>query len=213
MKSLEQVLVETVLLSRDVIEPSNQIVGIYPYGSVLYGPIHNNSDYDFVVIIESNNTVYEHYTTDDYDIHILSVDMYQKKLLEHDIMALEVYFNHKPIIKFETDFKLDLGILRNKISAVVSNSWVKAKKKVQLEDEDTFIGYKSLFHSIRILDFGIQIAETGKINDFESCKSVWNNILFMIHNGIDFEEVIQYYKPIQNANATKFRLLTPKDLK
>ncbi len=80
------------------------------------------------------------------------------------------------ILKMTNDlgitFKLDKTKLRVAISTIVSNSWVKGKKKLIVQgDYDLNLAIKSTFHSLRILDFGTQIAMEGKIikNRFPIC--------------------------------------------
>jgi hypothetical protein len=142
----------------------------------------------------------------------MSIETFKNKLLDHDILALETYFNDSPIVALPAiDFKLDLVKLRHKISAIVSNSWVKAKKKCLIENENHFVGLKSLFHSCRILSFGLQLAETGKITDFSCSQEIWYEILKMDADGIGIIEIMLNFKPQHNANATKFRNLTPKE--
>lgn len=213
MKDLRLILVETVLTMQKL--PADKIVGLYKFGSLVYGTAHENSDYDYVVILDVSGELYEHFENKDLDIHIFSTESYKAKLDEHDIMALETFFNPHPIIKYAVDFKLDLVKLRHKISAIVSNSWVKAKKKVLLEDEDSFIGLKSLFHSIRILDLGIQLAEYGNgstiVIDFESSRHIWKEILGMHAKNHSIEKILEHFKPQHNANASKFRMLAPKE--
>lgn len=210
MKPLEIVLVKTVLKSHFDIDP-DKLKGLYYYGSINYGTNQENSDYDFVAIVDMNNNDYLQYETPDVDIHIISINHYKTLLKQHDIMALETFFNPTPIIPYSTEFELDLKTLRHKISAIVSNSWVKAKKKVNLLGEDDYIGYKSLFHSIRILDFAVQLAETGKINDFQKMKPIWNEINFLVYAGKSIDEIMAHFKPNHNAMASKFRALAPKD--
>ena len=113
-----------------------KISGIYPYGSSTYGTFTEKSDYDFVVIADIGED-YIQFESPEIDIHVVSVKKYKQMLEDHDIMALETHFNPTPIKKFETTFKLNPQQLRRKISAVVSNSWVKAKKKFTLENEDS----------------------------------------------------------------------------
>lgn len=217
MKDLRLLLVGTILdlhygsLFANKKSFSEKIIGLCEFGSTTYGTTHKNSDYDFVVVLDLPLESYFQYCSDDVDIHIFSKPFFLKKLYEHDIMALEVYYNPKQIVSFDwVDFELDLVKLRHKISAIVSNSWVKARKKVNLENEDSFIGIKSLFHSLRILSFGIQLAE-NKIIDFESCKDDWKMILGMYERNHTIEEIMEYFKPSHNANASKFRILAPKE--
>ena len=208
MKPIKIILIQTILEMKYNIS-SDKIVGLYPFGSITYGTQTEKSDYDFVVIVDME-TDYIQYESEDVDIHIMSINRYKTLLDKHDIMALEVYFNPKPILKFETTTKIDLIKLRHSISKVVSNSWVKAFKKVSLENEDDWVGYKSLFHSLRILDFGIQIAKYGKITLYTNMQPLWKSIVVMINEGKDIETIMKYFKPLLNENSTEFRKLAPK---
>lgn len=209
MKSLKLLLVEQILEHKYNIT-SDKILGVCEFGSATYGTQTEKSDYDFVAIVDMDDG-YIQFESPDVDIHIMSKHHYLSKLESHDIMALEVYFNPDPLKKYEVDFTINKVKLRHKISAVVSNSWVKAKKKVNLENEDTWTGYKSLFHSIRILDFGIQMAAHGQIVDYKSSTHVWDEILEKVGAGVEFDEIMEYYKPKHNNKATFFRELAPKE--
>lgn len=209
MMNIHDQLIQTILLETHKI-PFDKILGIYPFGSITYNTVTDRSDHDFVVIVDMDVDYIQH-ESDMIDVHIISETRYKKMLVEHDIMALETYFNPMPIKKFDTEFKLNLPQLRQKISAIVSNSWVKAKKKVTLENEDTYSGYKSLFHAIRILDFGIQLAETGKIIDFKRSSHIWDEILMKVNNGEDFLDIMKFFKFHQNHQASYFRKLAPKE--
>jgi len=208
MKTKEQLLLEPILKNSYDIS-SSKIVGIYAFGSITYGTQTETSDSDYVVIVDMIED-YIQYESIDIDIHIVSINHYKALLDKHDIMSLEVYFNPYPIMKFEIDFTIDLIKLRHSISSVVSNSWVKAKKKCILENEDSWIGVKSCFHAIRILDFGIQIAKYGKIVSYTNTTPLWFDILKMVDNDVNMIDIMNYYKPQQNANATIFKKLAPK---
>lgn len=212
MEDLQLVFLVKMLELQFNITPED-IHTIYPYGSIVYGTNTNQSDEDYVVIVDGiNDDVHLQFESDFLDIHIITVDHFKFLLNRCDIMALEAYFSKWPIKNdLEIDFELNLPALRKSISHTVSNSWVKAKKKVKLENEDSWVGYKSLFHAIRILDFGIQIAETGKIEDYKRVSHLWTDILERVDRGDDFESIIKHFKPIQNANQTIFRKLAPKE--
>lgn len=210
MKNIENQLIGDILKDRYNIT-FEKIVGICPFGSITYGTVSEKSDHDFVVVAKDIVEDYIQYESELIDVHIMSINRFNKMLAEHDIMALETYFNPMPLKKIETPFELNLPQLRKKISATVSNSWVKAKKKVTLENEDTWTGYKSLFHSMRILDFGIQLAETGKIGDFQRVSHLWREILQKVEDGDNFLDIMEFYKPYQNERATYFRTLAPKE--
>ena len=143
---IEEILLRNILSER--VDDKN-IIGIYNYGSCLYGTSNENSDLDYCIVLEDKsgifyNEKYIQIETEDLDLHIMSKSFYEMLLVRHDIMALEMYYQEDPILKCEVDFELDLQVLRKSISSIVNNSWVKAKKKMTLEDEDSYIGLKSL---------------------------------------------------------------------
>jgi len=79
---------------------------------------------------------------------------------------------------------------------------------------------KSLWHSIRIVDFGTQIAKYGFIKDYESVNHYYNKInndylkfdSFEIRK--DFWDFIHNkYKPIFNNYLKEFRKFAPKENK
>src|SRR5437764_9853414 len=146
---------------------TEQIIVVYKYGSTVYGTHnHKTSDNDYIVVVKGDGEFsYDVKDIDDY--HVYSESAFIKKIEEHHIAILECIFQHEhdPYVKH---FRLDKEKLRRSISAISSNSFVKCKKK--LAEDDVYIGLKSLFHSLRILMFGIQIAKTGKIYDY-SCAN------------------------------------------
>src|SRR5690606_16367271 len=105
---------------------------------------------------------------------------------------------------------LNLTQLRRSISAVASNSFVKCKKKlIKGPDYNPYIAKKSLFHSLRILDFGIQIATHGKIMDFSSCNHLYRDIMSIESD--DWEIFKEKYTPLANSLKSKFKKVAPLD--
>jgi predicted nucleotidyltransferase len=199
------------------------------YGSIVYGTNTKISDIDVIYVFDSSEDIYEvieahkmpeFYDLPKIDIHYISSFTFQKLLNSHDIMTLETYYQLPNDYKEWFNFELNLDTLRRKISAVVSNSWSKARKKLDIPEESDYIALKSLFHSLRILSYGINLAENNKIDYLKvtldgiemTCKELWEDILKDYNNGFRWIEFKEKYKPIQNANATKFRLLAPKEL-
>ena len=99
--------------------------------------------------------------------------------------------------------------MRKEISATVSNSWVKAKKK--MADGEDYIAIKSLFHSFRIAYFGLQIAKTGAIYDYSEANHIWVEILKDYNfEAWSWEYYNDKYKKLHNALMTEFREYAPK---
>lgn len=158
-------------------------------GSRVYGTYEKGvSDTDYLVVVpDSFYNLLSQYPRHifEYKDKFANVD-YQfvcekdfiAQIEKHDIAALECIFS--PTLKgdskgmYQEYFKLDKWKLRESVSAVCSNSWVKAKKKLTVEkDYDLRIGQKSLWHSMRIYMFAIQIAQTGKIYDYSCANDLW----------------------------------------
>lgn len=200
------------------------------YGSIVYNTNTKISDTDIVYVFDSSEDIYEvieahkmpeFFDLPKIDLHYISTFAFQKLLNSHDIMALETYYQLPNDYKEWFNFELNLDTLRRKISAVVSNSWSKARKKLDIPEESDYIALKSLFHSLRILSYGINLAERNKIDYLRvtldgiemTCKELWEDILKDYSWGrFRWKEFKAKYTPIQNANATKFRLLAPKQL-
>lgn len=225
------VLAHKILKKLNLLQ-NETILHINYWGSIIYGTDNEKSDKDIVLIFESNKDIYDIIQTKDYpnlfnyelsnvDLHIISSKTFQILLNEHNIMALEVYYHTRSWLENYFEFNLNLDMLRRKISAVVSNSWSKARKKLDIPEEDDYLGLKSLFHSIRILSFGIDIASTENI-DFKhilinsktkekvKCSNLLQRITQKYESGWRWKEFKEHYTQLQNENATLFRILAPK---
>lgn len=195
-------------------------IAVFPYGSSVY---KNKvpEDFDFIIVsdkpyfqeqFEQNNIKYE--------ISNYSKDEFLARLKDHEISVLEcLYIPHRekylaPELSREIEsFTLDKEKLRESCSQKSSNSYVKAKKKLIVEEDfNLSVSYKSLWHSLRILDFGMQIAKTNKINP-ESCNDLYDQVikdyLFMKN---DWSKLHEKYKPIHNAIASEFKQECPKKI-
>ena len=123
-----------------------------------------------------------------------------------------LFLNNKKIKKNELDvnFSLNKNTLRHSISAKSSNSWVKAKKKfIVEEDYNPYIGQKSAWHAIRMLDFGIQLATLGKIENYSSS----NKLLNKITSCKSWSEIDENFRFMYNEKSSQFKLVAPKEIK
>lgn len=84
-----------------------------------------------------------------------------------------------------------------------------------MAQNDDYIGKKSLFHSLRIADFGIQIAKEGKITSFTKpySKNLVNESYMSLLNDVmslnTWDELKEKYQNIANNLRTEFRILAP----
>jgi predicted nucleotidyltransferase len=188
----------------------NDLVAVYCYGSRVYGNYNAHSDYDFIVV--TKNKPNEQYSDNLININFYTPEEHQARLDEHEISALECLFLAPEFVWFEKTkfkFKLDLNKLRHALSAKSSNSWVKAKKKLTVEkDYDFNVGRKSLFHSMRIITFGIQIATDGKITNYSASNDLYSEIM----DCYTWDEMFEEYKVEYNNLCSAFRKVAPKEL-
>lgn len=184
------------------------------YGSRVYGTDSDKSDYDYLAIVPNDSkadTGTEFYKNDT-NIHVFNRGDFQQQLNDHKIHALEAYYlpvpdEDDPCVKNQFHFQLDLGKLRESISEKASHSFVKAKKKIEVE-KDYYIGWKSLFHSLRILNFGTQIATVGSIENYSAANQYWFDILHA--QQYNWEYFKHRYQSIYNKLSTQFKLVAPK---
>lgn len=181
-----------------------RILRVYSYGSRVYGCNTEDSDYDYVIIVESNEDLYYNVEKINVNITVYSESEFIRRIRNHHITALECIFQEKddPYLQY---FELDKSQLRRSFSATASNSFVKCKKK--LKQGDYYIGKKSLFHSIRILGYGTQIALAGRIVDYSAYNSFHKIIMGMTTN--EWSDYEKLFKPIFNHKKSEFRRLAP----
>ena len=191
------------------IEQDNNTICAYIYGSRVYGSHHKDSDFDFITIVK-DKTVHSP-LLEFGDVTAYTVDEFQKLVNEHEISVLECIFL-KDEFKLKEDhkfnFELNKSTLRNSISSKASNSWVKCKKKFIVEqDFNPYIGKKSAWHSLRIFDFGTQIATQGKIVDYGSMNAILPDIMQLN----SWSEIDGAFRKFHNETASKFKAVAPKE--
>jgi len=206
-------LIHSTVLNKYNIKPED-ILNIYIFGSQVYGTATSNSDFDISLVIKNkigvNNQEIKHPIV---NIHIYEDDFFQEKLNEHKIGFLECIMADD-LFKIENKkffFNLNKSVLRKEISSVANNSWVKCKKKLLVEQDEYDIGVKSLFHSMRIADFGKQIAIKGKVEDFSSMNYLWDEIKY--RHDLTWNYLYETYKKDYNRLMSEFRLVAPKEEK
>lgn len=180
----------------------HEIIKLYEYGSTVYGTSTEKSDEDYIAIIDSEEDI-AYNVRGEVDYIAYSESMFVKAIKDHKISVLECIFQNVND-KYTQHFKLNTELLRREVSSISSNSYVKCKKK--LKEGETYVGLKSLFHSLRILDYGIQIANNSKIVDYTSSN---NYLIDIMEIGDDWNELHRKYKPIHNELKSKFREVCP----
>jgi len=166
----------------------SKLRNIYAFGSRVYGTYTVNSDIDFIVIASSmrlNEEIHEGI----YNIHITTPDAFKDQLDTHDVHCLECIYAPKEAhimsqIDYLGDFKVNIGQLKKMLISQSAWAWSKAQRRI--ERGNIIGGAKSLFHSFRILNFGLQIVYNDKIVDFKRANRYWNDIKNF--NGLDWAD-------------------------
>jgi len=184
----------------------SKIQCIYLYGSRCYGIDREDSDYDFTVVAKASVENVE-YVFDNFNIHVQTADYFQKRLDWNDPKVIEclLWSQQNSIVEnLNFEIKIVPSKYRHAVSQISSNSWVKAGKKI--EQGDIFIGQKSLYHSLRIPMYAIQVMKHGDIIDWKCANKYWEDII----QNDNWESLAKKYKPIRNKIMTEFRELCPK---
>lgn len=193
------------IVSESKIHPS-RVKNIYTFGSRVYGTFSENSDWDFIMIANTPNSTVE-IKSGMFNIHVMTQEQFLNSLKNHHSGCIECIlspdkFRIKEDLNF--DFKFNLPSLRHSFSHISSNSWIKAKKKIEQNDYHT--GIKSAFHSLRIPLFGIQIVKYGKIIDFTESNFVYERL--MSKRNWTFDEIDYEFRTLRDKILSDFRNLT-----
>jgi predicted nucleotidyltransferase len=198
-------------------QKTDNVLAVYPYGSRVYGTDSSTSDYDFIVVVSSllsNGVVVQ---SDQYSYNNLNINVYQKDhfqhlIDEHSISVLECVFLPASLVLLERHkfrYRFDESKLRSSISKKADNSWVKSKKKLIVEkDHNPYAAKKSLFHSLRILMFGLQIATKKRIVDYSEANELWHRI--SLDQSVDWEHYRAVYGLIYNDLKSRLRQAAKK---
>eukprot|EP01080_Neovahlkampfia_damariscottae_P006718 gene6718-10883_t len=185
---------------------------IFPIGSRLFENHNKDSDYDFIVVINTERIYYKkEISEDNYTLLIESRKSYVQKLKNHDPNYLiTLYIPDEKVIYGEKikQFELDYRLLYQKI--IEEKEYCLNKSKSFFE-QNKRISLKNLINSIRFISFGIQIFENEKIINYQIVNDLFHKIF-----SLDFEKWDDYYKKIVvylNKLETNFKYLNDSFIK
>lgn len=184
---------------------------MFSYGSQVYGTSHATSDTDCVIVNPTFPDDVDGTETPDslINTHLYREDTFQKMLDDHHVVAVECWLNPNSYVNSSSNltFTLDPSKLRQSFSATASNSWVKAKKKMDRNLPSTYnlyVGQKSAWHALRILMFAADLIKQGDIN-YQVANCYYDDIMTMQ----TFDEISNKYKTLYNQFKSELRLLAP----
>jgi len=211
---MSEILTQIPFTAQQIIEKSEihplKTRNIYLYGSRVYGTHNEDSDYD--VILVGANLVERTEKNLEIDgkrlnVHIITPDAFKRSLENHDIMNLECYFSPYWVRlqeKEQIKFILNKKKLAKNIIAQSFNSWRGGKHR--LNEGDNYRGLKSIFHSLKMLIFAIQIMENGKITNYSAANYLHKEINDC--NEIDWEYFRETYLPFKIELENKLKKLS-----
>ena len=209
---------ETTITKPSTAEQIISLAGIHPlktrniylYGSRIYGTNREDSDYDVILVgaaLIEHTEISAKIDNAILNIHIITPDKFKRDLESHNIMNLECYFSPEWARiqeKEQLKFVLNKKKLAKNIIAQSFNSWQGGKFK--LNEGDIYRGLKSIFHSIKMLMFAIQIMEHGKIVDFTAANYLHKEINDC--DEIEWEYFRETYLPLKIELENKLKNLS-----
>jgi predicted nucleotidyltransferase len=174
--------------SQDILTALNikeEILGIFPYGSRVYGLAKDDSDYDYIVVTKSSflpSGAFKQNAISSSDKNIQGV-LYSRSgfidaINNYEIAALEcLSLDPANIIILKWPFKIqkwDEKEMVKKIIQKASASWHIASE--QSRNNQKHLAKKGVFHALRILMFGKQLKEHKKIVDFSVSNELKHEI-------------------------------------
>lgn len=175
------------------------VLNIYPYGSHVYGTNTLLSDSDYVIVTKSlklpsggfkSNAI----SSDKSNIQgiLYSYSGFLNAIDTYDMTALEcIFLPEDKIIQKTKDFPIRKWVEKEMVDSVIkkaSNSFYIADQ--QSKNDQKLQAKKGIFHSIRILMFGIQLRNNMKIVDYSEANSLFDKISSISDSNFDTREFI-----------------------
>lgn len=186
------------------LKKDKNILNIYTYGSAVYGLRNEKSDIDYIVVVNEKDKEMEEVGI--FDFHYYSKKEWKDLANRNNIAFIEcVFLDDKFKIKetYIPDYKISIEKIRREFSREASNSFVKCKKKLTVKkDYNPYIGKKSLFHSLRILMFGIFLLDNGYIK-YNIANKYYKDIVLSENN--DWLYFKNLYQPEYNKLKSEFK--------
>lgn len=181
----------------------NDIFNAYCYGSHVYGTADPDSDSDYILVhkksfLSDGSFKQNARSSEDRKIQVVNysrsgfkngIEYYEMSALECLFLPDEFKIQEK--FKFKLDRFDDHSFVKNTI-AKSSHSWYLATK------ERDYIYKHGIYHSIRILDFAIQIKNNNSI-DFSTAKVIKR----LVFSELLLKDLDEYRKVLMEKLKTK----------
>lgn len=163
----------------------DDVLGIFPYGSRVYGLAKDDSDYDYIIVTKSSflsSGAFKQNAISSLDRKIQGV-LYSRSgfidaINNYEIGALEcLSLQPEQIVISKWPFKVQKWDDKEMVKKVIqkaSASWHIASEQSKMDQKSH--AKKGIFHALRILMFGIQLKEHQKIVDFSVSNELKHEI-------------------------------------
>eukprot|EP01012_Entosiphon_sulcatum_P058989 TRINITY_DN83247_c0_g1_i1.p1 TRINITY_DN83247_c0_g1~~TRINITY_DN83247_c0_g1_i1.p1 ORF type:complete len:619 (+),score=84.21 TRINITY_DN83247_c0_g1_i1:25-1881(+) len=215
----------------------DETIAVYLFGSRVYGCHGPDSDFDFVAIVLDEKfarvalairtasgiaeggfdsgaeeaVVLSGTGETPFDVTVHSMRHFRQLLDQQDVRAFEcVCLPPGPFVLHEMlhfEWRVELPVLRTSLSRWANNSWSKGHKKLSFEAHAELVGMKSLFHALRIMAFGLQLARDGRITDYSVANIHWRAICAI---GPDWPRLKEALQPEFRKSQSEFRRFAPR---
>lgn len=158
--------------------PDGGVRAAFRVGSRVYGTAGPGSDHDYLVVLERVDQRQDLLFGKDMNVIVHGVRSFQTALDEASVIAFEALFappRHRlkePRTAFS--FRLDRRRLAASATARSTSDYEKAKKRFAEEVEPS---KKKLFHAVRVPLFALELARSGKIEDYGAANGYFEDIL------------------------------------
>ena len=165
------------------------------YGSHVYGTATEHSDLDLIVVIIDNKSIGDSFA--DYDSQIGNIDIslydeveFIKQIKQNDVKPLEAIFVKQQyiifgnVLQYKNDFVCYYPNIRHTFGKVARMAWNKGCKKLtkKIDPNEIKRGKKSLYHSLRVFLFALNLYNTNKIDFEDAYLGELNKLYFEIIN-------------------------------
>lgn len=170
------------------------VIGMFRYGSQVYGTADENSDHDYIIVMKGamldngafrNNAI----SNEDWSIQgvVYSRGGFLNAINSYEIAALEcLSLDDSNIIVSKWPFKSTNWNTKEMVKAIIRKaSDSRHLSNMQSKNGDKERAIRSMFHSLRILKFGLQLKEHQKIVNFQECNEMYKEFKNM--NPEDFD--------------------------
>mmetsp|Transcript_54857 Transcript_54857/g.122668 ORF Transcript_54857/g.122668 Transcript_54857/m.122668 type:complete len:435 (+) Transcript_54857:88-1392(+) len=178
--------------------------GLYVHGSTIFAN-QIPHDLDLIAVIDEpkrkvpEDSPDSQFTVGRCEVSVYTRQCFLEKLEAMDLTMLTCLSTPSRFVLRELDdarirdFKLDRQLLQESVTSYAEYTWLKAQR-VLADWKDPYKASKNAYFVFRVLEFGCQLAEHGRIVDLQAANHKWDviNRLFKVLNiGTDDTDVLE----------------------